>query len=309
MSGAACFLHTSRTAFTKPVLVFLRIVSLNINSTSGVCMHASLDQHRWNDVARAALVTHRTSRENGVRVVGLLLALTLVVAGWALDIHARDKGIARLDGDSVVPVALADLEAELGTAVSLPVEVNERVAFWMERYLERPQAFQEILSRAGLYSEMIRQKLHDRGMPQELLYLALIESEYLTGARSRVAATGMWQFMSPTARAYGLRVDAYVDERRDPIRATDAALDYLMVLHKRYGSWYLAAAAYNAGPTRVSRALREHAGGRTGDEALYWAISMHLPRETADFVPKLLAAITLARNPARYGLEFEAVQP
>lgn len=272
-------------------------------------MFASLDQNRWNDVARATLSTRRTPKQKRARVFGFLVALALVVGGWALDAVASDRALSPIGGDAVVPAALADLEAELGTAVSLPVEVNERVAFWMERYLSQPQAFQDVLSRAGLYSEMIRQKLRERNMPEELLYLAMIESEYFTGARSKVAATGMWQFMSPTARAYGLRVDAYVDERRDPIRATDAALDYLAVLYERYDSWYLAAAAYNAGPTRVSRILTRHAGGRTGDEALYWEISAHLPRETAEFVPKLLAATTLARNPERYGLEFEAVQP
>jgi len=260
-------------------------------------------------VAEAALSKRRTKNQKWARVLGLLVALALVAAGWALDGFASDSEPAPLDGDLVVPTALADLEAELGTAVSLPLEVNERVAFWMERYLDQPKAFQDILSRAGLYSEMIRQKLRDRDMPEELLYLAMIESEYSTAAESQVAATGMWQFMGPTARAYGLRVDEYVDERRDPIRATDAALDYLAVLHERYGSWYLAAAAYNAGPTRVSRILRQHAGGRTGDEALYWDIAAHLPRETAEFVPKLLAATTLALNAERYGLAFAASQP
>jgi peptidoglycan lytic transglycosylase D len=272
-------------------------------------MHASLDQNSWDRVASAALLNHRTARHRRARLFGLLAALALVLAGWALDARANDSVLSSGDRDSVVPTALADLEAELGSAVHLPVEVNERVAFWMERYLNQPEAFQDILSRAGLYSEMIRLKLRDRDMPEELLYLAMIESEYSTRARSGVAATGMWQFMGPTARAYGLRVDDYVDERRDPIRATDAALDYLAALHKRYGSWYLAAAAYNAGPTRVSRALRQHAAGRTGDEAVYWEIIDHLPRETAEFVPKLLAATTLARDPGRYGLEFEPVQP
>ncbi len=115
--------------------------------------------------------------------------------------------------------------------------------------------------------------------------------------------------MSPTARAYGLRIDSYVDERRDPVRATDAALDYLNELHQRYGSWYLAAAAYNAGPTRVSRALNRHAGGRVGDESLYWEIVDHLPPETAQYVPKLLAATYLARYASKYGFEVTRAEP
>jgi membrane-bound lytic murein transglycosylase D len=192
----------------------------------------------------------------------------------------------------------------------LPIEVNERVEQWMVRFstLDRAE-FERTLSRAGLYSEMIRGKLRDRGMPEELVYLAMIESGFHTHARSRVSATGMWQFMDPTARAYGLRIDAYVDERRDPVKATDAALEYLSDLYQQYGSWYLAAAAYNAGPTRVSLAVARHSDGRAGDESLYWEIVDHLPKETAQYVPKLLAATYLARYAARYDLEVTLADP
>ena len=133
-------------------------------------------------------------------------------------------------GEDVVPSALAEMELELRDA-QLPMEVNEAVEAWMVRFATDGKAvFEEVLSRAGLYSDMIQTKLRERGMPDELLYLAMIESDFYTDARSRVLATGMWQFMGPTARQYGLRIDAYVDERYDPVRATDAALDYLSVL-------------------------------------------------------------------------------
>ena len=115
--------------------------------------------------------------------------------------------------------------------------------------------------------------------------------------------------MDPTARAYGLRIDAYVDERRDPVKATDAALDYLSDLYQQYGSWYLAAAAYNAGPTRVSLAVARHSDGRAGDESLYWEIVDHLPKETAQYVPKLLAATYLARYAARFDLDVTLADP
>jgi len=209
----------------------------------------------------------------------------------------------------VVPTALADMGRDLAEA-QLPIEVNERVERWMVRFstLDRLE-FEETLSRAGLYSEMIRGKLRARGMPEELVYLAMIESGFHTHARSRVSATGMWQFMDPTARAYGLRIDAYVDERRDPVKATDAALDYLGDLYQQYGSWYLAAAAYNAGPTRVSLAIARHSDGRVGDESLYWEIVDHLPKETAQYVPKLLAATYLARYAARYDLDVTLADP
>ncbi len=119
----------------------------------------------------------------------------------------------------------------------------------------------------------------------------------------------MWQFMEPTARLYGLRIDAYVDERYDPVRATDAALDHLNDLYDQYGSWYLAAAAYNAGAIRVSDALQRYTDGRTGDDSLYWEISDHLPSETANYVPKLLAVTYLARSAARYGFDVRPADP
>jgi membrane-bound lytic murein transglycosylase D len=102
--------------------------------------------------------------------------------------------------------------------------------------------------------------------------------------------------MGETALDLGLRVDEYVDERRDPLRATDAALDYLEYLHGRFSSWYLAAAAYNAGPSRVERILRRHADGRTGDEDIYWEVLRYLPRETRDYVPRLVATTILAND-------------
>ena len=113
--------------------------------------------------------------------------------------------------------------------------------------------------------------------------------------------------MSPTALQYGLRVDSYVDERRDPIGATEAALDYLNWLHERFGSWYLAAAAYNAGPGRVERVLRRYADGKVGDENLFWEIVDHLPKETREYVPRLIAATILAKDASAYGFVVTSV--
>ena len=244
-----------------------------------------------------------------VRSVAPALSMALLAAGWAVtdgDDPLTDSGWL---SDEVVPVVLADMERELASA-ELPLQVNERVEFWTRRFVtEKKWAFEELLSREGLYSDMITAKLRERGMPEELIYVAMIESGFVPSARSHVSALGVWQFMSPTARAYGLRIDSYVDERRDPVRATDAALDYLNELYQRYGSWYLAAAAYNAGPTRVSRALNRHAGGRVGDESLYWEIVDHLPPETAQYVPKLLAATYLARYASKYGFEVTRAEP
>jgi len=150
------------------------------------------------------------------------------------------------------------------------------------------------MRRRALFSDMIRAKLREREMPEELLYIPVIESGLSPFAVSRVSAVGLWQFMSPTALQYGLRVDEHVDERRDPVRATDAALDYLAWLHDRFGgSWYLAAAAFNAGPGRVERVVNRHADGRMAD-ATFWEILEYLPRETRNYVPKMIAITRLA---------------
>jgi len=193
--------------------------------------------------------------------------------------------------------------------ITLPVEMNQQVERWMDRYVSdlRP-IFQRYLEREGLYADMIREALRARRMPEELVYLAAIESGFSPTAVSHMSAVGMWQFMGPTALAYGLRIDAYVDERRDPIRATEAALAYLQALYERFGSWYLAAAAYNAGPTRVADAV-----GRLGlgpsDEEVFWEIVESLPVETRVYVPKILAAILLAQAAEVHGFRVEKSAP
>ena len=206
---------------------------------------------------------------------------------------------------AVVPAVT--LEA-LGTR--LPLHVNARVERWMQRFQTTQKAeFETLLKRQSVYDELVRGKLRERGMPEELLYLAMMESGLQPRAVSKVFAVGLWQFMSPTALQYGLRVDEWVDERRDPVRATDAALDYLKWLHGRFGSWYLAAAAYNAGPGRVERVLNLHAEGRTGDENVYWEILDHLPRETRNYVPRLVAATILAEDAEAYGFVVDFADP
>lgn len=268
----------------------------------------SMKTNRW---LRAVKQTLQPEKLQGghrlLRGLALIFSVVFMVLGLALGTADARAGSTNGDGSAAAEGQAAST-ASFG--LPLPTEVNERVEYWMERFsTDERVAFEGLLAREGLYAEMIRAKLAERGMPEELVYLAMIESGFSADARSHRSATGMWQFMSGTARAYGLRVDAYVDERRDPIRATDAALAYLARLYERYGSWYLAAAAYNAGPSRVSRALRRHASAREGDEALYWEIVDHLPRETANYVPRLLAVTRLARSSESLGFEFELASP
>jgi membrane-bound lytic murein transglycosylase D len=204
------------------------------------------------------------------------------------------------DGPAPTEPSLPSVED--APVASLPLHVNERVRYWLGRFTSDQRPTMEVfLANEGVFGALIRDKLRARGMPAELLYLAGIESGFQPRATSAVAAAGVWQFMGPTAEQYGLRVDEYVDERRDPIRATDAALAYLQDLHDRYGSWYLAAAAYNAGPSRVDRALRRTDVTRSDDEAVFWEIQEHLPRETREYVPRMIAATLLAREAVEFG--------
>jgi membrane-bound lytic murein transglycosylase D len=132
-------------------------------------------------------------------------------------------------------------------------------------------------------------------MPKEFFYLAMIESEFKPAARSRVSAVGLWQFMASTARRFGLTGAGHSDDRTNPPKATDAALAYLAQLHDQFGSWYLAAAAYNAGPGTVASALRRVTGRSSGVDADFYRIASALPAETRDYVPKLVAAARVGK--------------
>ena len=188
---------------------------------------------------------------------------------------------------------------------------HPRVDYWIERFTtDKRDEFATYLARSGRYSELIREQLADRGMPQDLLYLAMIESGFNPKAYSRAHASGIWQFISDTGKRYGLDINRAVDERNDPVKATDAALDYLSDLHDRFGSWYLAAASYNTGENRVGRIMRQETGSEKGTDEDYYAIWDRLPRETRDYVPLMIAAARIAKNPAQYGFdEIELYQP
>jgi membrane-bound lytic murein transglycosylase D len=171
---------------------------------------------------------------------------------------------------------------------------RERMAIWLER-LPR-------------YEEMIRARLAEHELPGDLVYLALIESGFSNRAVSRARAVGMWQFMPATGRAYGLRIDGWIDERRDPVKATAAAARHLRDLRQRFGSLYLAAAAYNAGAGRVGRGLNalgpdEEAEDSLHSDATFFRLydTQLIRRETKDYVPKLIAAAIIAKEPERYG--------
>lgn len=212
----------------------------------------------------------------------------LLVAGAPADL-----GRGRVGGADALPAPIAERAANVRDE-AFPLHRTGEVEAWLEHFRTDGAGLPELLERRGAYTEFVLERLRARGMPTALALVPVLESGMSSRATSPDEATGLWQFMEPTARAYGLRIDEWVDERRDPVRSTEAALDYLAFLHDRYGSWYLAAAAYNAGPGAVDRALRLHAGGRRGDDALYWQVWDALPRETRDYVPRLVAATLVA---------------
>ena len=184
---------------------------------------------------------------------------------------------------------------------------HDRVQYFLN-FFQGParERFTVWLSRMPRYETMIRQALSEQGLPEDLIYLALIESGFSNTAVSRARATGMWQFMRGTARMYHLRVDSWVDERRDPYRATWAAVRHLRDLRDRFGSVYLAAAAYNAGGGKVSRSLSrlpEEEDDSLNSDATFFRLAdtRHLRQETRDYVPKLIAAALIAKEPERYG--------
>ena len=186
--------------------------------------------------------------------------------------------------------------------MDLPDLEHPRVDSWIKRFTgPMRSSYATYLSRMTKYEPMISEKLAKRDMPQGLIYLAMIESGFNPSAKSRVAATGLWQFMSATGREYGLRVSGKVDERKNPARATDAALEYLADLHDRFGSWYLAAAAYNVGQGRVAKVMKQVTGNTRGTDADYYRIANRLPKETREYVPKMIAAARIGTNPAKYG--------
>jgi membrane-bound lytic murein transglycosylase D len=190
----------------------------------------------------------------------------------------------------------------------IPIPLNQRVLAYIGLFQGRLHDFiEEGMRRGSKYLPMIQNVFRAEGLPLDLAYVPLVESAFKPNALSRVKAKGVWQFMTGTALENGLRRDWYIDERSDPEKATLAAAKYLRTLSKIFGGdWHLALASYNGGPGRMQRALK------TARVDNFWTLtdkSKILPRETREYVPMILAAIVIARNPAQYGFDFESEEP
>jgi membrane-bound lytic murein transglycosylase D len=193
-------------------------------------------------------------------------------------------------------------------APSYRVQLNEHVRHYLNRF--RTGYLRGItegrLARAGRYLPMILDIFKEKGLPEELVFTAMIESGFNPVAVSRAGAKGLWQFMAPTARLYGLRVDRWLDERLDPEKSTVAAANYLRDLYAQFGSWDLAQAAYNAGEVRVQQAIQ-----RTGTRD-FWVLHRRSPillPETKNFVPAIQAATLIAQQPEQYGFTVVPEEP
>jgi membrane-bound lytic murein transglycosylase D len=254
----------------------------------------------------------RTSAGFGRSQLATLAVAGVLGAAW---VGGTVAGHQRFDSRTgVSPLAAVKVEAgpaaAAGASWDIPNLEHPRVEFWVERFsTSKRDEFTRFLERSGRYVPMIEAKLDERGMPRDLIYLAMIESGFNPKAYSSAAASGLWQFIAETGRRYGLDVNRAVDERNDPEKATDAALDYLQDLHDRFGSWYLAAAAYNTGENRVERIMKEETGSVKGDDEAYYEIWDRLPKETRDYVPLMIAAARISKNPTKYGFGNVDIEP
>ena len=194
--------------------------------------------------------------------------------------------------------------AELNARTPFNVEYNPSLESVIKRFLKhRRKYFEKMMGLSHYYFPMFEREFDNYNIPLEMKYLAIVESALKPRARSRVGATGLWQFMFTTGKMYDLGVSSYVDERSDPIRSTESAAKYLAKLYEIFGDWDLALAAYNSGPGNVSKAIR-----RSGGYQNYWNIRHNLPRETAGYVPAFLATMYIFEFAEEHGFRPEKPQ-
>lgn len=211
----------------------------------------------------------------------------------AADESDRDDAV----GDELLESG-GEVEADGGLPYDVPIVLNASVESHLDYFNTKGRdRFQLWLNRSGRYMPLMTQIFRENGLPEDLVFVSLIESGFNPYAYSRSHAVGAWQFMKGTGRKYGLRIDSYIDERRDVVKSTHAAAAYLKDLYAMFDSWPLALASYNGGEGRVGRAMK-----RTNTED-FWDLraTRHLHPETQNYVPKFMAATIIAKNPEKYG--------
>jgi membrane-bound lytic murein transglycosylase D len=211
------------------------------------------------------------------------------------DAPVRPSGASRMGEQGEMIVLGVKLK---NTDFDFPVTLNSRVEFWVDYFTGRGRKhFEKYLERSEFFIPYIQPILKQNNMPEDLVYLAMIESGFNNHARSTAKAVGPWQFISATGKRYGLMVNWWVDERRDTRKSTMAAVEYLRELYSMFRSWELAAASYNAGEAKIARAIRRY-GSRD-----FWSLTRHtfLRQETRDYVPKIIAAAIVSKNRTQFG--------
>jgi len=190
---------------------------------------------------------------------------------------------------------------------SIPLVENQWVLREIKSFqtVER-KAFEESFRRSGLYKDMITEEMRKEGLPEHLAWIPLIESAFRPRALSRARALGMWQFIRSTGYRYGLKQDKYVDERMDPVKATRAAIQYMIELHDMFGDWMTAIAAYNCGEALVQRAIRAQ---KVDYFDSFWDLFVNLPFETARHVPRFIATLLIVGDPGKYGFDLPSPDP
>lgn len=271
----------------KKLIVLLLILVINIGYTQE--QSESTTQQKEDSIFKVKLDSIKLQFHNEVSEIDSLWINELINS------PLNDTLRYSLDEDEVIIPELKELPtallkkrlAELDSKTPFNVEYNPQLEQIIKSYLsKRKPAFSVIMERARFYFPMFEEHLDKYNIPLELKYLAIVESALKPNAKSRVGATGLWQFMYQTGVLYNLNISSYIDERSDPIRATEAACRYLSTLYKIYNDWDLALAAYNSGPGNVNKAIRR-AGGSTN----FWNIRNYLPRETAGYVPAFYATM------------------
>lgn len=196
------------------------------------------------------------------------------------------------------PSSSHEAAKELGVAYDIPLADHQLVDAYIDYFTGRGRwFFERWLERSGRYIPMMQPILEEHGLPKDLVYLAMIESGFSAKALSVAAAAGYWQFIRSTAQLFGMKMDTWVDERRDFVTATHSAARYLSRLYAQFGDWHLAWASYNGGEGRVRRTL-----ARTGAKSFWELVELNaLPKETQHYVPKIIAAAIVAKNRERYG--------
>jgi len=205
--------------------------------------------------------------------------------------------LAQLSAWDVLPLLQPEEEAK---PYAFPLKMNDQVEYYLDFFQNRHRkTFAKWLARSSRYLPMIKKELAQAGLPEDLAYLPMIESGFNTTVSSRASAVGTWQFMRATGKNYGLKVNEYVDERCDPEKSTKAAVAYLSNLYKEFDSWHLAVAAYNAGEGKIRKAMKQ------SDTDDFWEIaqSQYIHSETKLYVPQLIAAIMIAKDPGKYGFD------